>query len=135
MKALAALLRSRTRLDLHGEVDPNCFNDLLVSRLAVTARADVYLIITAGDCLNSATGNGPMWLVRFEGEKPVILAAPSGDFYGFLWSVQPTMTKQYRDLVVAVRQGGWNFDLQYFRFDGVRYQSISKAIAVPERAG
>jgi hypothetical protein len=58
-KAVIALLKSRARLDFrHGGVNLHCFDDLLVSRLAVTAHADVYLIITAGPCLNSATGNG-----------------------------------------------------------------------------
>ena len=68
-----------------------------------------------------------MWLIRLDGDVPVLLASPEGDFNGWLFSIQSSMSHGYRDLVLGWHMGAGNYGLTYFRFDGKSYVSIGTA--------
>jgi hypothetical protein len=82
----------------------------------------------AGGCARAGQGsNGAMWLIRFDGETPVLIATPKGGFNGWIYSIEPTTTKGYHDIILgwhmSVDQGGLN----YFRYDGQSYRAVGSA--------
>jgi len=76
-----------------------------------------------------------MWLVRFNGEMPVLLASPDKDFNGVLYSIQPSVSHSYHDLVLSWHQIVTENDLVYFRFDGESYVSIGSAKEILDESG
>jgi hypothetical protein len=68
-----------------------------------------------------------MWLIRFDGDEPVLLASPEEDFNGWLYSIQPSMTHGYYDLVLGWHMSAFSYGLTYFRFDGKSYVVVGTA--------
>lgn len=68
-----------------------------------------------------------MWLIRFEGREPKLLAGPQQGFEGFIYSVEPTTVKEYRDVITGWHMSGSETGLGYFRFDGTAYHRIGVA--------
>jgi hypothetical protein len=87
------------------------------------------LLIEAGrGCARGGQGsNGAMWLIRFDGLKPTLLASPQEGFNGWLYSVEPKASNGYRDVVLGWHMSAFEADLSYFRFDGKSYRRISSA--------
>ena len=99
------------------------FEDLPVSETEKT------MLVEAGlGCARGGQGtNGAMWVLRFEGQKPVLLATPKQEFNGWLYSIQPTGSHGLRDLVLGWHMGAMETDLSYFQFDGKFYRLIDTA--------
>lgn len=72
----------------------------------------------------------PMWIVRMEGDVPVLLASPEHDLFGWLYSIQPTVTKGYHDLVLGWHWSAAETGLTYFQFNGTTYDSVSRAMEI-----
>lgn len=68
-----------------------------------------------------------MWLIRFDGTVPFILASPAKRFGGWLYSIQPTTSHGYRDIVLGGHLAADDTSLAYFRFDGKSYTAIGHA--------
>lgn len=85
-------------------------------------------VLLVWGCYRAGTGGGgPNWLVRFRGAVPVPLASSNNGFSGWLYSIQPTMTHGYHDLVLGWHMGAFETDLTYFQFNGSTYVPVSKA--------
>ena len=86
-------------------------------------------------CARGAQGaNGAMWLVRFNGETPSLLATPK-NFSGWLFSVRPSASHGYPDIVIGWHMSGAEAGLSYFRFDGRYYDRIDTAKLVTDDHG
>ncbi len=95
----------------------------------VAARREVLLVEAGEGCARGGQGsNGAMWLIRFDGGKPTLLASPEDDFGGWLYSVQPTQSHGYRDVVLGWHMSAREAPLCYFRYDGKSYHLIGTAI-------
>jgi hypothetical protein len=80
-------------------------------------------------------GGGEMWLVRFDGDKPALLASPEDNFFGWLYSVQTSTSHGYRDIVLGWHMSAGEADLTYFQFDGKSYVAIGKAKDILDESG
>ena len=68
-----------------------------------------------------------MWLIRFDGETPALIATPKGGFSGWIYSIEPTTNKGYHDLILGWHMGADQGGLNYFRFNGKSYQGEGSA--------
>jgi hypothetical protein len=94
------------------------------------------LLLEAGSCARGGQGaNGAMWIVRWDGVTPVVLASPEQQFSGWIYSVQPSMSYGYRDIVVGWHMSAAESGLSYFRFDGKRYRCIGNATSTADESG
>lgn len=129
-KALAA----RVQLDntpCAAEDDSEWTENLEFEELPVSARQQIVLVRAGSGCARGAQGsNGAMWVIRFQGEKLLLLATPQQRFNGWLYSIQQTTSHGLRDLVLGWHMGGGEtpLPLSYFRFDGTSYHRIGAAI-------
>jgi hypothetical protein len=80
-------------------------------------------------------GGGAMWLVRLGGDVPILLASPEDDFNGWLYSIQPSVTHGYHDLVLGWHMSAGETILTYFQFDGRSYVSVSTAANLCDQNG
>ncbi|MBC7925270.1 MAG: hypothetical protein H7039_06390 [Bryobacteraceae bacterium] len=104
--------------------------------LLVTPAARVILAEAGHGCARGGQGaNGAMWLLRFDGHKPILLAGPQQQFDGFLYSVQRTSNKGYQDIILGWHRGGGETGLNYFRFNGLQYRSVGSAILRRDQTG
>jgi hypothetical protein len=126
-KALAA----RVRLD-----DWPCaeFGDLewtenlKFEELPVSVTGKIVLVEAGPGCARGGQGaNGAMWIIRFQGDKFSFIATPQQQFNGWLYSIQPTISHGFRDLVLGWHMSAGEADLSYFRFDGTSYRRIGAA--------
>jgi len=102
--------------------------NLRYSIIPVTTGREVWLVEAGEGCARGGQGsNGAMWLVRFDGGKPVLLASPEGDFGGYFRSIQETTSHGYKDIVLGWHMSASQTDLTYFRFDGQFYRLIARA--------
>jgi hypothetical protein len=85
------------------------------------------LMLVSGCWQGGTGGGGPMWLVRFRNGVPILLATSNNGFYGWLYSIQPTMTHGYHDLVLGWHMSAFETDLTYFQFNGSSYVPVGKA--------
>jgi len=100
----------------------------MFEEIPLAANHRVLLVQAGRGCARGGQGaNGAMWLIRFDGEVPVLLASPEGDFNGWLYSIQPTLSHGYHDLVLGWHMGADNYNLTYFRFDGKSYVVVGRA--------
>jgi hypothetical protein len=67
-----------------------------------------------------------MWVIRFDGNTPALLATPK-EFSGWLFSVGPSSSHGYPDIVLGWHMSAAEANLSYFRFDGKSYHSIGTA--------
>jgi len=76
-----------------------------------------------------------MWLIRLDENEPVLLASPDDEFNGSLYSIQPTSSHGYHDLVLGWHMGACYTILTFFQFDGKSYNSVSKAAELCDGKG
>jgi hypothetical protein len=99
-------------------------NNLTFEEIPLAPNQHVVLVIAPHE---GTGGGGEMWLVRFDGDKPALLASPENDFFGWIYSIQPSMSHGYHDLVLGWHMAVDNYNLTYFRFDGKTYAAIGRA--------
>jgi hypothetical protein len=129
-KSIVRLLKARVSLDgwCDSADDDAWLNDLSYETIPVSPRARVLLVEAGRGCARGGQGsNGAMWLIRFDGTHPTLLASPQQRFNGWLYSVEPTTGNGYRDIVLGWHMSAFEADLSYFRFDGKSYRNISSA--------
>ena len=91
---------------------------LVFEELPVSSTEKVMLVEAGTGCARGGQGaNGAMWVVRFKGDKPILLATPQHDFNGWLYSIQPGVSHGLHDLVLGWHMGafGNRFELLSFR--------------------
>jgi hypothetical protein len=94
------------------------------------------LLVEAGSCARGGQGaNGAMWIVRWDGATPAILASPGRQFSGWIYSIQPSMSYGYRDIVLGWHMSAAEAGLSYFRFDGKKYRCIGNATSMADENG
>jgi len=133
LESFARLLRKQ-KTDEFWECDPSEIDDLIkglsFEAIPLSEKRDLVLVEAGSGCARGGQGaNGAMWLIRFEGPDgaaPTILATPK-EFSGWLFSVQPTLSHGYPDIVLGWHMSGAEASLSYFRFDGRFYHRISTA--------
>jgi hypothetical protein len=130
-QSIVKLLKARVSLDGWGcdsATDGEWLNDLSYEAIPLSPRGNVILVEAGRGCARGGQGsNGAMWLIRFDGSHPTLLASPQQSFNGWLYSVEPTTSNGYRDIVLGWHIGASEAGLSYFRFDGKLYRSISSA--------
>jgi hypothetical protein len=101
---------------------------LMFEEIPLAQNRRVLLVQAGAGCARGGQGaNGAMWLIRLDGDVPVLLASPEGDFSGWLYSIQPSVSHGYHDLVLGWHMGAGSYGLTYFRFNGKSYVSIGTA--------
>jgi len=129
-KSIVKLLKARVSLDgwCDSAADDAWLNDLSYETIPASPRVRVLLVEAGRGCARGGQGsNGAMWLIRFDGTHPTLLASPQQRFNGWLYSVEPTTGNGYRDIVLGWHMSAFEAGLSYFRFDGKSYRSISSA--------
>jgi hypothetical protein len=101
---------------------------------AATPQKLVLAEAPAGCARGGQGANGAMWVVRFDGDIPFLLASPK-EFSGWLFSVQPTSSSGYPDIILGWHMSAREADLSYFRFEGKSYRQIGKAKLQTDDAG
>lgn len=100
------------------------------------SQAHKVLLVEAGACARGGQGaNGAMWVVRWAGAAPVILASPEQQFSGWIYSIQPSISYGYRDIVLGWHMSASEAGLSYFRFDGKGYRCIGNATSISDGSG
>jgi hypothetical protein len=138
--ALVALIGSRIQQDSEGCDDKDdqaaLLAGLMTSTIVVASDQNFLLVEAGSGCARGAQGsNGSMWLLRFEGTKPVLLASPSEHFEGWLYSVQKTASHGYPDIILGWHMSAAEQILSYFRFDGKLYHQIAGATLDSDELG
>jgi len=129
-QSIIKLLKGRVSLDGWGcdSADEEWLNGLSYDAIPLSPRGKVLLVEAGRGCARGGQGsNGAMWLIRFDGSHPTLLASPQQSFNGWIYSVEPTISKGYRDIVLGWHMSAFEADLSYFRFDGKSYRRISSA--------
>ncbi len=109
---------------------------LVFEELPVSSTEKVMLVEAGTGCARGGQGaNGAMWVVRFKGDKPILLATPQHDFNGWLYSIQPGVSHGLHDLVLGWHMGAFETGLSYFRFDGTFYRMIGVASLLADADG
>jgi hypothetical protein len=102
---------------------------LTFEEIAVSDTEHVLLVEAGAGCGRGGQGaNGAMWLMRFDGAKPKLLASPKDGFSGWVYSVEPSLSHGYHDVVLGWHMGARNAGLTYFRFDGTVYKLAGTAL-------
>jgi hypothetical protein len=102
-------------------------NGLTFKSIPLSGEQNLVLAEAPAGCARGGQGaNGAMWVVRFDGDKPALLATPK-EFNGWLFSVQPTLSHGSPDIILGWHASGSEAGLSYFRFDGKSYRSIGTA--------
>jgi hypothetical protein len=95
--------------------------------IPVSEKQNVVLAEAPAGCARGGQGaNGAMWIIRFDEDTPTLLAMPK-EFSGWLFSIQPTLSHGYPDIVLGWHMSAFEAGLRYFRFDGKSYRSIGTA--------
>jgi hypothetical protein len=114
----------------------NLIRGLTLEEIPLAQNRRVLLVQAGAGCARGGQGaNGAMWLVRLDGDVPVILASPEGDFNGWLYSIQPSVSHGYHDLVLGWHMGAGYAILTFFQFDGKSYNSVSRAADICDEKG
>ena len=66
-------------------------------------------------------------MVQFKADKLSFLATPQENFNGWLYSIEPTTSHGFQDLVLGWHLSAGEAILSYFRFDGKSYRLLGKA--------
>lgn len=99
-----------------------------VETIRVSPTQTVLLVEAPAGCARGGQGaNGAMWLFRFQGETPVLLASPKNGFNGWLYSIQSSSSHGYRDIVLGWHMSAREAALSYFQFDGRIYRNAGSA--------
>jgi len=101
---------------------------LRFKRIQLSPNRENVLVEAGAGCLRGGQGaNGAMWIVQLGPGMATILASPAEGFDGWLYSVQTTASKGYRDIVLGWHISAREAGLGWFRFNGARYQRLSNA--------
>jgi hypothetical protein len=138
LQSLANLIRQQKPADIW-ECDAAGVDDLIqgirFQSIPVAPHQNVVLAEAPAGCARGGQGsNGAMWLIRFDGQKPTLLATPK-EFSGWLLSVQPSSSHGYADVVLGWHMSAAEANLSYFRFDGKSYHNISSATLESDEEG
>ena len=130
LKGFARLLRKQ-KPDEMWDCDAAELDDLIkglrFELIPVAPQQNLVLAEAPAGCARGGQGaNGAMWVVRFDGDKPTLLATPA-EFSGWLFAVGPTSSHGYPDIVLGWHMSAAEANLNYFRFDGKSYHSIGTA--------
>jgi hypothetical protein len=88
------------------------------------------ILYVVSACNTSA--NGELWLVRIVQGQPRTLA----NFWGWGLEAQPQISHGLHDFVIGSHMSAFETGLDWYRFDGKRYRSISTAVAYsPDEEG
>ena len=110
--------------------------NLRYEKIRLSQSANVILVEAGPGCARGGQGsNGAMWLIRFDGNVPVLIASPEEKFSGFVYSIEPSVSKRYRDIIVGWHMSAFETHLTYFQFDGKVYRSISSATLRTDEQG
>jgi len=129
-ESILKLLKVRAALDGWGcESDTDDWlENLIYETIPLSPRVKVFLVEAGTGCARGGQGsNGAMWLIRFDGSEPVLLASPQEAFNGWIHSVQAATRNGYRDIVVGWHMSAVEAGLTYFRFDGKSYGRVDFA--------
>ncbi len=133
-RSVVALLKSREEHDgwCSNDVTGECLKALRFEAMPLSPTRDVILVEAGIGCGRSGQGaNGAMWLIRFDGPHPTLLATPEQHFEGFVYSVPYTTNNGYRDIVLGWHMGAGEMPLSYFRYNGKSYRLIGTATVRP----
>ncbi len=130
LKSFGNLLRKLKPDDIW-ECDASEIDDVIkglrFESIPMPDKRNVVLAEASAGCARGGQGaNGAMWVIRFDGDKPTVLATPK-DFNGWLFSIQPSSRHGYPDIVLGWHMSAGEASLSYFRFDGKSYHVISTA--------
>ena len=129
-QSIARMLRARSDVWGCAADDPKgeWLKTLKYTIIPVSPTAKVFLVEAGPGCARGGQGtNGAMWVIRFDGREPIPLSGPEDEFQGFLYSIEPTARKGYRDIILGWHMSAMELELAYFRFDGKSYHRISSA--------
>ena len=129
-QSIAALLKRDSMVWTCNFDDPagEWLKGLRLEPFPLSLRHKVVLVEAGPGCARGGQGaNGAMWLIRLDDDKPTLLAGPSQQFNGWVYSVQPTSSGGYKDVVLGWHISAQEASLSYFRFDGKRYKLVSGA--------
>jgi hypothetical protein len=141
LDSFARILRKQKPDDLW-DCEPSEIDDLIkglsFESIPISENREMMLVEAGRGCARGGQGaNGAMWLIRFDGPDgatPILLATPK-EFSGWLFSVQPTMSHGYPDIVLGWHMSAGEAGLSYFRFDGKSYHLISTASLLADDEG
>jgi hypothetical protein len=101
---------------------------LRFERIQLSSSGENVLVEAGPGCLRGGQGsNGAMWIVQLGRGNATVLASSAEGFEGYLYSVQATTSKGYRDIVLGWHMSASESGLACFRFDGTRYRTLSGA--------
>ena len=129
------------RVDLDGwpcaeDDDPGWTENLKFEELPVSVKEKIVLVEAGPGCARGGQGsNGAMWIISLQGDKFSFLATPQQQFNGWVYSIQPTTSHGFRDLVLGWHMSAAESDLSYLRFNGTSYQRISAATQLTDADG
>jgi hypothetical protein len=131
LKSFAHLLRQQ-KPDEIWDCDASELDELIqglrFELIPVAPQQNLVLAEAPAGCARGGQGaNGAMWVIRFDGDKPILLATPK-EFSGWLFQVQPSTSHGYPDIVLGWHMSAAEANLSYFRFDGKLYHSIGTAV-------
>jgi hypothetical protein len=102
--------------------------ELSFETIPLSPAHEVLLVQAGAGCARGGQGsNGAMWLVRFDGDTPLLMATPKDGFNGWLFSIQPSTSHGLRDIILGWHMGATEGNLNYLRFNGKSYQGIGSA--------
>jgi len=138
-EAIARLIRQQSKSavwDCDGDELNAMLEGLRFEEIPLSPGQKVLLLEAGAGCARGGQGsNGAMWLILFRGRYPVILASSEGGFSGWLYSIQPTSSHGFHDLVLGWHMSAFEADLSYFRFDGKSYHAIGSAALLGDGGG
>lgn len=109
---------------------------LTFERIELSSNHETVLVQAGPGCLRGGQGsNGAMWIFQLNRRGVTMLVSPAEDFGGYIYSVQTTASKGYRDIVRGWHLSASEASLAYFRFDGAQYRKLSQATARRDNNG
>ena len=134
-KALAARARVDRWSCAEGD-EPDWVEKVTFDDLPISPTEPAILVEAGMGCARGGQGaNGAMWVVQFKGNKLTFLATPEQKFSGWLYSIQPTTSHGFRDLVLGWHMRAGESNLFYFRFDGKSYRLFGSAQLLSDEHG
>jgi len=131
LAAVRRLLR-RNRKSIGWECGGDELTELLkgltFETIPLSPAHEVLLVEAGAGCARGGQGsNGAMWLVRFDGDTPALMATPKDGFSGWIFAIQPSTSHGYRDIILGWHMGATEGGLNYFKFDGKSYRGVGSA--------
>jgi hypothetical protein len=130
LESVAQLLRHQKPEDVwdcEGTDLDDVIKGLRFESIPVSPKQNLVLAEAPAGCARGGQGaNGAMWIIRFDGDTPTLLTNPK-EFSGWLFSIQPTKSRSYPDIVLGWHMSAFEANLSYFRFDGKSYRWIAAA--------